>query len=306
MSYSIFNKRTTLAASLPVSERLGACFWLCVGWILILFLGAVFADYLPLPQPDYIDWDNPSAPMGTSSESVNLRGGAEAAASFVHLFGTDAMGRDICSRLVFGSRVSLAVGLLTPLIGLFIGGLLGLLAGYYRGRVEGCIMSLMDAILAFPGLVLLLLVVFHLGPGLWNVILALGFLTIPAFTRVSRANTLTFAQREFVTAARAIGQNDASIIIREILPNIIMPLLIYALLIVSYMIVAEGALSFLGLGVPAPTPSWGGMIAEGKEVLDVSAHVSMIPALVMFLTVLSFNVIGDTARSLIDSRESLL
>lgn len=306
MAYSLFNKKTTLYAPLSVSEKLGVGFWLCVGWLLIVFFCALLADYLPLPRPDFIDWDNPSTPMGTASESVSLRGSTETTASFVHLFGTDALGRDICSRLIFGARVSLAVGLLTPLIGLFLGGLLGLLAGYYRGRLESCIMSVMDAILAFPGLVLLLLVVFHFGSSLHNLIMALGFLTIPAFTRVARANTLTFSQREFVTAARAIGQNDMSIIMREIVPNILMPLLVYALLIVSYMIVAEGALSFLGLSVPAPTPSWGGMIAEGKEVLDESAHVSLIPALVMFLTVLCFNIIGDAARGLIDSRETLL
>ena len=160
--------------------------------------------------------------------------------------------------------------------------------------------------MAFPGLVLLLLVVFHLGATLNNLILALGFLTIPAFTRVARANTLTFAKREFVLSARGLGQNDLHILVREILPNIIMPLLIYALLVVSYMIVAEGTLSFLGLSVPPPVPSWGGMISDGKEVLDEAAHVSLIPAFIMFITVLSFNIIGDAIRGLIDAREGQL
>ena len=220
--------------------------------------------------------------------------------------GTTSLGRDILTRLIYGARVSLAVGLLTPLIGLFIGGALGLLAGFYKGRLEGFIMSVMDVILAFPGLVLLLLVVFHLGPSLPNLIVALGFLTIPAFTRVARANTLKFAERDFVTAARALGKRDVHILIGEILPNIIMPLLAYGLLVVFYMIVAEGALSFLGLGVPAPTPSWGSMIAEGKEVLDEAARVSLIPALIMFLTILSFNIIGDAVRGLVDAREGQL
>ncbi|MCP4688428.1 MAG: ABC transporter permease [Desulfobacterales bacterium] len=163
------------------------------------------------------------------------------------LIGADAMGRDIFTRLVFGARVSLAVGLATPFIGFVIGGALGLLAGFYRGRLESVIVGVMDAILAFPGLVLLLAITFYLGPSPRNIIIALGFLTIPAFTRVARAKTLTFSEREFVQAARMLGQGDASILVCEILPNIVMPMVVYALLLVSYMIVAEGTLSFLGL-----------------------------------------------------------
>jgi peptide/nickel transport system permease protein len=181
-----------------------------------------------------------------------------------------------------------------------------MLAGFYRGRLESVIMAVMDTILAFPGIVLLLAITFYLGPDVENIIFALGFMTVPSFARIARANTLGFAQREFVQAARMSGQRDLSILAAEILPNVIIPLLVYAMLAVSYMIIAEGALSFLGLGVPAPTPSWGGMIAEGREVLEEAGHVSLIPALVMSLTVLSFNLMGDALRGVLDPREGQL
>ncbi|MCG8685580.1 MAG: ABC transporter permease [Desulfobacterales bacterium] len=290
-----------------LSEKLGPGFWLAAGWILIITGAALCAGIFPLPPPDHMNWMNPAALPGTPCAVPVLQASGEyVEAPFVHIFGTDQLGRDILTRMIFGARVSLAVGLVTPLLGLLGGGVLGMLAGFYRGRVEAVTMALMDAILAFPGLVLLLMAVFYFGASLSSLILVLGFLTVPAFTRVARANTLTFAKKEFVVAARAMGQSDAQILILEILPNILIPLLVYALLVVSYMIVAEGALSFLGLGVPPPAPSWGEMISQGKEVLEESAHISLVPACVMFLTVLSFNVVGDAVRTLIDKRESCL
>jgi peptide/nickel transport system permease protein len=164
----------------------------------------------------------------------------------------------------------------------------------------------MDIILAFPGLVLLLVVTFYLGANLKNLIFTLGFLTIPAFSRVARAKTLVLSHLEFVQAARLTGAGNLSILVREIIPNVFVPVAIYGLLVVAFMIMAEGALSFLGLGIPAPTPSWGGMIAEGKEVLDESPHVSMIPAAIMFLTVVSFNLLGDSLRSYLERRQRQL
>ena len=286
---------------------MGESFWLALLWLFIVVFFALTAELWPLPEYDYMDWDHPAAGPGIESRApMKQINGERAEDVVIYLLGTDTMGRDIVTRLIFGARVSLMVGLVTPCFGLVIGGILGMLAGFYRGRTEWSIMVTMDAILAFPGLVLLLVITFYLGPSLRNIIFALGFLTIPHFARVARANTLTFAEREFVQSARMLGQTDSSIMLREILPNIIMPLIVYALLVVSYMIVAEGALSFLGLGVPAPTPSWGGMIAEGKEVLDEAPHVSLFPALILFLTVLSFNLIGDSLKRVLDSKEGQL
>jgi peptide/nickel transport system permease protein len=287
------------------SEALGESFWLSVIWIGLVVIVTLTAELWPLAEYDRMDFNRPAAPPGTEI-SAPLEGEPAKEGKKVYLLGTDTMGRDILSRLIFGARTSLTVGLTTPCIGMVIGGILGMLGGFYRGRVERIIVAVMDAILAFPGLVLLLTITFILGPGLGNIILALGVLTVPAFARVARATTLRYAQLEFVQSARMLGQSDIDILAREILPNVLWPLLAYGLLVVSYMIVAEGALSFLGLGVPAPTPSWGGMIAEGKEVLDEAPHVSLIPALVMFLTVLSFNLMGDCLRQAIDGKEEQL
>ncbi len=288
-------------------NRLGLSFWLSLAWIITTTACAICAGFLPLPEPDHMDWINQTALPGTRGEiPVFNDAGEEIQKEFVYLLGTDTMGRDIMTRLIFGTRISLSIGLAVPTIGLVIGGMLGMLAGFYRGRLETAVMAIMDTILAFPGLVLLLAITFYLGPGLENIIIALGILVIPVFSRVARANTLNFAQREFVQAARMLGANDVHIMFREILPNVIIPLAVYALMIVAYMIMAEGMLSFLGLGVPPPAPSWGGMISEGKEVLDDAPHVSLLPASAMFLTILSFNLIGDSLRNLLDKKEGQL
>jgi peptide/nickel transport system permease protein len=290
-----------------IAEAMGASFWLALMWLFIVAVFALTADLWPLPEYDHMDWMQQAAVPGTESRApIKSIGGEAIETDFRYLLGTDTMGRDIVTRIIYGARVSLTVGLITPCFGLVIGGILGTLAGFYRGRLETVIMVTMDAILAFPAMALLLAITFYLGLGLVNIIFAMGFLTIPHFSRVARAKTLAFSEREFVQSARMLGQTDTSIMIREILPNTIMPLFVYALLVVSYMIVAEGALSFLGLGVLPPTPSWGGMIAEGKEVLDEAPHISLIPALFLFLTVLSFNIIGDSLKRVLDSKESQL
>lgn len=287
--------------------KLGFAFWLPAAWIAFVAFCALSANLWGLPEPDNMDWDNSAAvPCTKGSISILDQSGEEVERPYIHLLGTDTLGRDIVSRLVYGARVSLAVGLAAPVIGLVLGGILGMLAGFYRGRLETVIVGAMDAILAFPGLVLLLAITFYLGASLQNLIIALGILAIPAFCRVARANTMAFAEREFIQVARTLGEKEINILMREILPNVIMPMIVYALLVVAFMIVIEGALSFLGLGVPSPTPSWGGMIAEGREVLEEAPHVSLIPSFVMFLTVLSFNLIGDSLRGLRDAREGQL
>jgi len=285
------------------AEQLGAAFWLPVLWLLFAFGCALSASWWTLPPLDQVDWGNQAALPGAES-LIPLS--EESAGRFNHLLGTDSVGRDILTRLLFGARVSLTIGICSALIGMIIGGALGMLAGYYRGRLETLIIGSMDTILAFPGLVLLLVMTYLVGASLTNITLVLGFLVIPAFCRVARANTLRFANLEFVQAARAAGIRDRFIIVREILPNVLIPLSVYALLVVAFLIIIEGGLGFLGLSVPAPTPSWGGMIAEGYGVLQEAPHVSLIPMLAMFLTILSFNLLGDRLRSLTDVRESRL
>ena len=288
-------------------ERPGWAFWLATFWLAVVVASAATVDWWAVPAFDTMDWDNPSAAPGTRSDKATLQNADELEKHpYVYWLGTDTMGRDVTSRLIYGARVSLSVGLLSPVIGFFIGGILGCLAGYFRGRLEALIVAAMDVILAFPGIVLLLAITFYLGPSLRNLVVALGFLTIPAFSRVARAKTLTLRDLEFVQAAHLTGVGNLSILVREIIPNVIAPMAAYALLVVSFMIMAEGALSFLGLGVPAPIPSWGGMIAEGREVLEEAPHVSMIPAGVMFLTVMSFNLIGDNLRGMAERRTSQL
>lgn len=287
--------------------RLGVTFWLALFWLAIVVVSAATADWWAVPAFDVMDWDNLSALPGVRKFDTVVQNASELEKiEYVYWLGTDTMGRDMLSRLIHGARVSLAVGLIAPLVGFFLGGLFGCLAGYFRGRFESLVVAAMDIILAFPALVLLLVITFYLGPSLQNLVVALGFLTIPAFSRVARAKTLALSELEFVQAARLTGAGNLTILVREILPNVLVPMAIYGLLVVAFMIMAEGALSFLGLGVPAPTPSWGGMIAEGREVLEEAPHVSMVPAAIMFLTVLSFNLIGDGLRNLVEGRTSQL
>jgi peptide/nickel transport system permease protein len=247
------------------------------------------AGVLPLPNPFDMDMLERRAP-----------------ASALHWLGTDGLGRDELARLIHGAQISLTVGLCAPIMGVTIGGALGMLAGYFRGRFESIVVGSMDVLLAFPPLILALAVTAYLGQSLLNLTCILGVLGIPAFMRVARAATLTLARREFVIAAQALGASHARILIRELLPNVFLPLFAFFLLGVAVTIVAEGALSFLGLGVPPPIPSWGSMIGEGRESLEVAPRLAFLPAIAMFLTVLSFNLIGDTLRTFTDPRQGAL
>lgn len=258
----------------------GLFFWLPAGWLVLVSLAAVCAPWLSIPDPDGMDF-------------TALKAGPSAA----HWLGTDMLGRDVLARTLYGARVSLTVGFCAPLVGMAFGLPLGMIAGYFRGRLGAVIVGAIDTFLAVPALVLLLLFALIFGGSLFIVTFSLGLLFIPVFARISRAATLNFSTAEFVLAARAIGATDGNILVRELLPNVVLPVIAYALVAVGTAIVAEGALSFLGLSVPAPFPSWGGMIAGGREELEHAPHISLAPAMVMFLTVLSFNLVGDTLRS---------
>ena len=279
------------AAVSPVrrARRLGLLFWMAIGWMTFVVALAAFADLLPLPSPFDMDMLERRAPVSAE-----------------HWLGTDGLGRDVLSRLIHGARISLIVGLCAPVIGLTIGGALGILAGYFRGRFETLVVGSMDTLLAFPPLILALAVTAYLGQSLLNLTCILGVLGIPAFMRVARATTLTLARREFVIAAQALGATHARIMLRELLPNVFLPLFAFFLLGVAVTIVVEGALSFLGLGVPPPISSWGIMIGEGRESLEIAPRLAFIPAVTMFLTVLSFNLVGDTLRALTDPRQGAL
>jgi peptide/nickel transport system permease protein len=279
------------AAVSPVrrGRRPGALLVCAVAWVVLIGLAAALADILPIGSPT--DMDMLARRALPSSE---------------HWLGTDQLGRDELARLIHGARISLTVGLLAPVIGVVIGGCLGMLAGYFRGRLETFTVAGVDVLLAFPPLVFALAVTAYLGQSILNLTLVIGILGIPAFTRVARAVTLTLSEREFVTAARALGATHSRILLRELLPNVALPLLAFFLLGVAVTIVVEGALSFLGLGVPPPAPSWGSMIGEGRESLDLAPWLAFLPAGFMFATVLAFNVIGDTLRALTDPRPGTL
>ena len=278
-----------LIPSAPKKKR-RTFYYLAIGWLLMVVFIAIFADLLPLPDPNYqVIRDRLSKPGENG-----------------YILGTDNLGRDIFSRLAFGARVSLIISVSAVLIGTFIGGALGLTAGFFRGWYERIVMSFVDVLLAFPALVLLLALVAFVGQSLRTISLVIGFLAIPSYARVARATTLAVSQREYVLAARALGAKSSRILFRELLPNVALPVVAFGLVALGLVIVAEGGLAFLGLSVEFPTSTWGSLIAAGKPIIRRSPHLAMIPAVVMLLTVLSLNYVGDTLRSRFDVRESAL
>ena len=220
--------------------------------------------------------------------------------SATYLLGTDNLGRDILSRIVFAARTSLLVALGSMLVAAAIGVPLGLIAGYAGGKVDSVIMRLLDAILAFPVILLAILVVATLGTRTVNLVLTIGFVFIPYFTRLVRGNVLAIKEREFVEASRASGGDDRYLVVRVILPNILSPIVVQASLTMSLAVLIEAALSFLGVGVQEPTPAWGSMLQSSQLYLRQAPWFVLAPGICIFVTVLAFNLVGDGLRDLLD------
>ena len=253
--------------------------------VLLAVLGAVFA---PLVSP----YD----PL--RQDLANLLAGPGAA----HLLGTDNVGRDILARVIWGTRVSLIAGFVSVAMAVLAGSLLGLVAGYSGGRVDGLVMRLIDAVLAFPPLVLALALGAVLGAGLVGVLIALGVVYTPTFARLMRGQVLTIKTREYVQAAHLLGAPGWRIVLRHILPNAATPIVVQASLSVAFAILAEASLSFLGLGVQPPEPSWGSMINAGRGYLQQAPWIVFGPGAALFITVLGLNFVGDAIRDALDPR----
>lgn len=268
--------------------------WFATAWLVVIGVASVFVDLLPLSEA--LD---PGVTLTTPSR---LRPDLLSA----HPFGTDSQGLDILGGVIHGARVSLQVSLLAVAVGGTLGGLLGMVAGLRQGRVDRVIGTVTDSVLAFPPLILLLAAVTFLNPSVTTIGLALAVVTVPTYIRLARANTLTLVEREFVSAARLMGASNARIITRELLPNIVRPVVAYSFVIVAVLIVAEASLSYLGVGIARPTPTWGNMIAAGQQEYEENPHLVFVPGTVMFLTVFALNQVGDWARKAWDPRQSQL
>jgi ABC-type dipeptide/oligopeptide/nickel transport system permease subunit len=217
------------------------------------------------------------------------------------LLGTDEFGRCVLSRILYGARLSLLVGVIATAIGATLGTLAGLLAGYFR-RLDGPIMRAMDVLLAFPGILLAIAVMAALGPSLPNVMIAVGIRSIPSFARVTRSMVLSLKELEFVLSARAVGAGHPRVLWHHILPNSVSPLLVFSSMQVATSILLAAILSFLGLGVQPPTPEWGKMVSDGRAYLLEAPYVSLFPGLAIFFTVMGFNCLGDGLRDALDPR----
>jgi peptide/nickel transport system permease protein len=274
------------AAGEPIARRRGWVRSLDVaipGGILVLLLLAFFV--WPLIGPV-------GKPTGGNILNANIEPFSQG-----HLFGTDPVGNDIWSRILYGGRSSIEIALAVQLIGLLVGGAFGAFAGYWGGVLDLVLMRILDVLIAFPALVLALAIAQSLGPSKFHTILALSFFSVPAFARISRAATLRLRERTFVLAARLSGTGNGRILLRHIAPNILPQLVTFGLLGMGVIIILEGALSFFGLGIPPPNPSWGNMIFDGQQVLSAEPRLVLVPSIFLFVTVLCFNLLGDALRA---------
>ncbi len=266
--------------------------WLACAWLGAIVLLALAGDLLPLH--DY----RVAVPDLASTTPPRF--------SLVEPLGTDQIGRSELSRLIFGARQSLTVGVAVVVLAMAAGTMIGLIAGFFRGLADRTISVLIDAVVSVPPLVLLIGVATIGKQDLPSIIIGLTIVITPSFARLARATTLAHADREYVLAAQVIGASKVRVLYREILPNTVFPLLSFAFLMLAFVIVAEGSLSFLGLGIPAPAPSWGGMISSGRAYLATDPYLVLLPSACLLLTVVSISIIGDELRRRMDTRASAI
>ena len=219
-----------------------------------------------------------------------------------HILGTDHLGRDMLTRLLYGGRVSVAVGFAAVAIAMFFGILIGLLAGYYKGFFDVLSMRFIDILMAFPYVLLAIAIIAALGPGLLNAMIAIAIVGIPYYARIVRGTVLSIREQEFIEAQRALGSSNLRILFKHILPNALSPIIVAATLDVGWMIIAASGMSFLGLGAQPPMAEWGVMLSDGKDFLRVAPHISLLPGMAIFVVVLSFNLLGDGLRDALDPR----
>ena len=243
---------------------------------------AILAPFLPIASYDEV--------VGPPRLPPELGAGIDL------LLGTDQIGRSMLSRVIYGGQVSLVVGTAAAAAGVILGMALGLLAGYFRKTIDWIVSLSADVVLSFPALVLLLAITAIFSPSVWTMLIGLAIASTPTFVRLTRANTMAWSSRDFVRAARNMGATDSRILLREILPNVVPSIAAYLPLVIAALIVAEGSLSFLGLGIPPPIPSWGGMINSGAADLRMAPYLVFVPATVLFLTVFALNQAGEHLR----------
>ncbi len=255
------------------------------GIVLLLFFVSLFAPLFAPYDPGQIDLKNV-----LSAPSMN------------HLFGTDQLGRDVLSRMIWGARISLKVGFVATGVAIIIGTLLGAVAGYYGGWIDAVIMRFVDIMLCFPTFFLILAVIAFLEPSIWNIMIIIGLTGWMGVTRLVRADFISLRERDFVQAARVIGAGDLRIIFGHILPNAMASILVAATLGIAGAILTESALSFLGIGVQPPTPSWGNILTAGKDNIDIAWWLSLYPGLAILITVVGYNLLGEGIRDSLDPR----